>query len=334
MAEIAFEDFALALENTRGVPEASPTVNIPYAGLITPQQEVFRPDEARGHLAALTREVTVREWSEWSGEGGLDTGFLPILANMGIEVVTSPTTPAGATASRLWEFVREMTGNTLKTATIWASDPNTLPLRATYGILKEMVITANAKNTDATTLSFEGVATSPIEVAAPTVPAASTDGLIIPLNFQVWLDTTQPIGTTEITGRPVFAEHTIPTGMTEKFIPSGPTGSKTINRAGKVKATPVTVIELELLDNTQWDIFKNGQDVKLRVRHNGDFIESGTPDFYEYVEVDAYGIMTFDSWDSFQESNRTIRLEVQHRYDATLGSDLRLAVQNTRTSLT
>jgi hypothetical protein len=43
--------------------------------------------------------------------------------------------------------------------------------------------------------------------------------------------------------------------------------------------------------------------------------------------------MTFTDWGSLEGVNRTISLEVQSQYDATLGADWSIAVQNDRTAL-
>jgi hypothetical protein len=92
----------------------------------------------------------------------------------------------------------------------------------------------------------------------------------------------------------------------------------------------VTTVVMEVADMTQFDIFEAGTLVKLRVRHNGPEIETG---FYEYVEVDAYGYFDFDSWGDLEGTNRTVSFTLEHEYDATLGSDLRVAIMNERASL-
>ena len=80
----------------------------------------------------------------------------------------------------------------------------------------------------------------------------------------------------------------------------------------------------------QYKLFENDTYVKLRIRHNGDLIESG---FYHYVQVDTYGYLNFNDWGELEGTNRTITLEVQSIYDATLGADFQVVVQNDRTAL-
>jgi len=81
---------------------------------------------------------------------------------------------------------------------------------------------------------------------------------------------------------------------------------------------------------TQYKLFENGTNCKLRIRHNGDLIETG---FYHYVEVDTYGPLNFTDWGELEGTNRTLTLEVQSLYDATLGADFSVKVQNDRTAL-
>ena len=330
MAEVAFEKFALALEATRGTAVTPPTVIVPLEGAITPTGEYYRPAESRGVLAAVTRSARVREAAEWSAEGGLDVRFMPIVGNMGLQVVTSPTTPGGGTNSRLWTFVRSMTTNALKTATLYGGDPNVQVWQAAFALLQEIVIAADGTGTDGTTLSLSGVAAFPVQVSAPTYPAFAVAGVLSPMDFQVWLDTSSAIGTTALAGRVLSVTHTIPTGLTPKYIPAGPGGSRTISRAGVARTNPVTRVVMELVDDAQMTLFEDETAVKLRVRHNGPLIEGS---LYEYVEVDGYGYLDFASWGDFEGTNRTVEFELVHQYDATLGSDIRVAVQNTLTAL-
>ena len=87
---------------------------------------------------------------------------------------------------------------------------------------------------------------------------------------------------------------------------------------------------LELLDLDQYNLFRDGTTVKLRIRHNGDLIEGS---LYNFVQVDTYGPMTFTDWGALEGVNRTLTLEVVSQYDSTLGADWSIAVQNDRTAL-
>jgi hypothetical protein len=329
--EVAFEKFALALEATEGTAVTPPTHVVPLAGTMSPTQERYAPDEARGYLAARSRSVRAREGAEWSAEGGLDTYIAPVIANMVVKGgVTSPSTPSGATDARLWEFVRSMTSKTLETATLYFGDPNVQIWQAALGIAQEWVISSDGTGTDGSTQSVSGIAQFPAQVSTPTWPTAVFGSLISPMDLQVWLDTSSAIGTTALTGTVLSATHTIPSGMVGKHIPNGPGTSRTIARSGIGKSNATTTVVVEVADMDQFDLFEAGTLVKLRVRHNGPLIEAT---FYEYVEVDAYGYLDFDSWGDFEGTNRTVSFTVEHQYDATLGSDLRVAIQNERASL-
>lgn len=403
-AEIAFEKFAIALESTRGTLVTPPTHILNATATLTPQAPREGAPVTDGTLANRRRSIASRKWAEWSAEGDLDTVMMPLLGNMALATVTSPSTPSGATNSRLWAFTRSMGTNTLKTATCYFGDPNVMHFRSPFGFVSQIAITADGTGTSPSTFSVEGMAqfpvssgsvtavtkanpavvtsprhglsngddvtfasvggmtelngnsytvanvtTSTFELAstdssayttytsggywtldAPTWPSQVIGNLISPMEFQMWLDTSSSIGTTAVTGRLLSATHTIPTGLVQKFVPSGPGGSRTYTKLGVTKSNPTTTIVFELTDPAQYNLFREETLVKLRVRHNGALIETG---FYEYVEVDAYGYLEGLAWGDYEGANRTVEFTIEHQYDSTLGSDLRLAVQNARTSL-
>ena len=170
-----------------------------------------------------------------------------------------------------------------------------------------------------------------VEVVSPAFPSILSAPLISGSAMQMWLDTgASAVGTTEITGRLISAEHVIPVNYGYKYLAVGPTGSKTYTRTGRGKRSMTTRVTLELTDLEQYKLFLDGTVAKLRIRHNGDLIETG---FYHYVEADVYGPMTFTDWGELEGTNRTLTLEVVSQYDATLGADWRVAVQNDRATL-
>ena len=169
-----------------------------------------------------------------------------------------------------------------------------------------------------------------VEKVAPAFPSILTAPLISGASMQMWLDTSSAIGSTAITGRLISAEHVIPVNYGYKHLAVGPTGALTYSRVGRGKRSITTRVTLELTDMTQYKLFENGTNCKLRIRHNGDLIETG---FYHYVEVDTYGPLNFTDWGELEGTNRTLTLEVQSLYDATLGADFSVKVQNDRTAL-
>mgnify|MGYP001409650274 CR=1 FL=1 len=407
MAEIPFEALLIGLESTAGTG-VEPTHYLPLAGSLNPAVERYRPDEARGTLVEAYRSKIVRQWGEWSGEGPLETYTLPVLLNMVAtgNMTGQPTTPGGATNSRLWTFVPVITSNDLKTATIFWGDRNTQMFEGNYATVDELTITADASGTDGSSISVNGhtqfpgystftvtgiskanpgvVTTSAahglaagekvrlinvggmievndriftvaspsgsnfslsgvnttayttytsggtVEKVAPAFPAILNAPLITGAAMQMWLDTDESIGTTEITGRLISAEHVIPVNYGYKYLAVGPDGSKTYSRVGRGKRSATTRVTLELTDLEQYKLFVDGSIVKLRIRHNGDLIEGS---LYHYVQVDTYGPLTFTDWGELEGTNRTLTLEVVSQYDTTLGADWSIAVQNDRTAL-
>ncbi len=407
MAEIPFEALLIGLEATAGTG-VEPTHYASMTGTINPAVERYRPDEARGTLVEAYRSQIVRQWAEWSGEGPLDVYLLPVLLNMAAtgNMTSQPTTPGGATNSRLWTFTPAITTNDLKTATLFWGDRNVQMLEGNYATVDELTITADASSTDGSTVSVSGhtqfpaystftvtgiskanpgvvttsashgllagekvrlvsvggmtevndrvfTVTSPsgsnfslsgvnttsyttytsggtVEKVAPAFPAILSAPLISGAGMQMWLDTTEDIGTTEITGRLISAEHVIPVNYGYKYLAVGPTGTKTYSRVGRGKRSITTRVTLELTDLAQYKLFVDGTVCKLRVRHNGSLIEGS---LYHYVQVDTYGPLNFTDWGELEGTNRTITLEVMSQYDATLGADWSIAVQNDRATL-
>lgn len=330
MPEIPFEALYLGLEPSRGGALAAPTHKMNMAGTIMPHQEVFRPEDKVGSLALVTRSEIIRRWSTIEASGALDNWSLPVFLNMIMGPVTTPTTPSGGTLSRLWTFLRIVNADTIKSAKAWWGDPGFQLFLADYLMADELTIEGDATGTDGSSMGVNFTGQFLNDVTTPTLPGNNLSPLFVPKKMQVFLDTSLAIGTTELVARLLKVKHTIPTGVTYKYPATGPAGGVTYSRVGRVAVNPETTITLELLDIAQWTNFKNGDRVKLRVRHNGPLIEGA---LYNYVEVDMYGILDSPNWDSFEDSNRTIEFTVMGELDNTLGSDCRIAVQSTRTTL-
>jgi len=169
-----------------------------------------------------------------------------------------------------------------------------------------------------------------LEKVAPVFPAIAAAPLISGASMQMWLDTSSNIGTTAITGRLISAEHVIPVNYGYKHLAVGPTGALTYSRVGRGKRSITTRVTLELTDLDQYKLFENGTYSKLRIRHNGDLIETG---FYHYVQVDTYGPLNFTDWGELEGVNRVVTFEMQSQYDSTLGADFQIQVQNNRSAL-
>lgn len=96
--EIPFEYLLVAIESTRGTPEAAPTRHLNLKGTIAPRKARYHPSESRGTLAQSYRSVDARKWSEWDGEGPLDIYTLPMILNA---IVAGGIDGSGATDASL-----------------------------------------------------------------------------------------------------------------------------------------------------------------------------------------------------------------------------------------
>lgn len=338
MAEIAFEQFSAALESTRGTAIATPTHLVHQGGILTPTKSTRWAEEHRGTLAANYRSVVTRKGCEWKTIAeDADTASLIWWLNLFVAPVTTPTTPSGATTAKDWTFVRSLTSDNLKSFTGWFGDPNVQTWKAGYCVGTELTLKADATADDGVlAMSAKGLGQPMSKASAPTVPAAIA-GPLLPAQFlECWIDTTSAIGTTPITGRVLSAEHTIRTGVTTKTLGGGPTASLGYSAIGRQQVSAITTkVRLELFDTTQYDLWDNHTSLKLRMRYSGPAIETvtGPATLYHHVEVDTYGPFETLDWGENAGTNRVIELAINGAVDATLASDLRVQVRNTRTAL-
>jgi hypothetical protein len=340
-AELVFEGLSLALETTKGTAVTPPAFWLPFSGTIKPTRSKYRTRDANGQLAGVTRSKTVRADAEWSGDGGLDPNYAPLLFNLMVKSVTSPTTPTNGVLTRLWTFAPSMTTNAPKSATFYFGDPNVQIFQAAYCMADEMTIKADASGEDAATCSIKGFGRFPTRVTAPTMPAQNVGDMVMPGAMQLWIDTSSAIGTTEVTGRFISTDWTIPTGLKAKHYAGGPTGGLNFTKDGIGPRSAKAVVVVELNDisigaGKEYLLWEADTQVKMRIRLNGSLIESVTPDYYSYVQMDIYGPLDAFDWGDVEGTNRTMQFEVTselNSYAVAAGYDFSLAVQNQRTTL-
>ena len=338
-AELAFEYLAAALESTRGTAVTPPTHYFPFTGGLTPQRTKFRPEEQRGTKFKNYREKTTRAGAEWSAEGAADPNYLPFFLNMAVKAVSSPSTPSGATLSRLWTFTPSGTTDDLKSATLYSGDPNVKIWQSAYAMLQTLSIESDAGSEDGVTMSIDGIGKFPTALGSnPTLPSQSVGSILVPGAMQMWLDVgSDAIGTTEITGRFLSTSWEIPTGVTPKYYAQGPANDLSFTRVGIEKIEPKAEITVELNDasfTSEYSYFAADTPVKMRIRLNGDKIETVTSvDWYEYVQLDIYGTLGELSWEEVEGVNRAMKFEIMGIYNSTLGAPFSIAVQNAKTSI-
>ena len=334
MAEIPFETFSLALEATRNTPVTPPTHAMNMAGVIKPVVSQRRPKEQRGTTVMNYRHKIVRKNCTWSADSDADVNYLPVWLNMAVKAVTSPSTPTNGVLTRLWTFARTITVDDIKAATIYWGDPGINQLQSPFCVLEELVFENDGTAEGVATLSVKGGGNFPAKVAAPSAPASIAGDTLPGMEMQLWVDTSSAIGTTAITGRLLKAKHTITTGVTYKYIASGPTTTFGYTAIGRMPVVGLkTELEFEYPDYNQYDQWAAGTDLKVRVRHSGNLIESVTPDYYNYAQFDSYGPYEDLDWGDHVGSNRTVKLVMNSQYDTTLASDFSVMVQNARATL-
>jgi len=337
-AETPFELFALALETTRKTAVTPPTHVLPMKGMVTPVREKYRPDESRGTLARNYRSKTIRTNGDWVGNDILDLNYAPVLLNMAMKPLTSPSTPTNGILTRLWTFTPTITSDDIKSATLYGGDPNVQIWQAAGCMVDEITVDSDASGTDGCKWSAKGKGCFPSRVSAPSFPASIAGNLVVPGAMQLWIDVASAIGTSEVTGRFISSKWTIPTGVTYKYYANGPTGGLNYTKTGRQKRAAKAEIVVELNDvsvgvGTEYRLFEADTVVKMRIRLNGPLIESVSPDYYEYLQLDIYGPLNSFAWGDVASSNRTMKFTVESEYQSSPAHDFALYVQNQRTSL-
>ena len=339
-AELAFEKFQAALESTRGTAITAPTHAFPWPITIDPERIRAKPDDARGTIVRNHRVKTTQINAAWSAEGAIDTDYLPFILQMVAKGSITPTTPTSATSARLWTATPTISSDDIKSATLWAGDPNlTTVRRAAYAMVEEFTVESDAGGEDGAQGSLSGFCHYPTNVSAPTYASALTTGdILIPGAMQLWIDTgSDAIGTTEVTGRFLNTSWTIPTGATKKRYASGPTGGRDFTKAGRGKRAAKAEITVELNDTSlaaEYAHFEADTLIKMRIRLNGGFIETANSvDLYHYLQLDIYGLAEDFSWEEVESVNRAFKIAIESTYNSGAGSDFILSSQNVRATV-
>lgn len=324
MAELAFERFGYALESARGTAESVPTRALPLTGIIEPNQDIWVPDLKTGTLAKNYETAVVAQGAAWSADGPCDVNTLPDLLQMALKGGVSATTPVGGTDARNWLFVPDLTSDTLKTATMWWGDPTVQRFQSAFCTVDELTLKNNASGKDGLTMSVKGMGLFP-ETTSDTIPDILSFPLFPAIQMQLWLDTSSAIATTAITGRVISAEATIPTGVSYKRLATGLSGNLGFSAIGRGKRSLKIKLVFEFADLAQYNLWINQSTVKARVQFNGPLIEGALRYF---VRLDLYGIVNAFKYGDFENTNRTLELDFESKYNATFGNDFSVLVQN------
>ena len=242
---------------------------------------------------------------------------------------------ASGVRNLLWDFSPSMAADDLQSLTLYWGDPGVQEFQAGYCMVDEMTITGDASGTDGVQLSISGQGQFPSKTAPAGVPAGLSYPMLLPMAMEVWIDTAV-IGATALAGRVISAEISIPSAVTRKWLASGPAGGLDFTTIGRGKRHAELKLVLELPDMTQYDQWAASDVLKVRVRFNGDSINSyGSPaaSTYYFTEFDIYGPFETLDWGEFEGTNRTIELTILSEYDTTALTDWALRVQNNLATL-
>jgi len=329
-AELTFEYLVGALEVTKGTPIAVPTHYMNMAGTVIPRHERYRPDEARGTLAEYYRSAIMRRWAEFSGEGPLDVYTLPFLLESLLKAPGTIATPGGGATSRTHTYAPTMTADDLLAMTLYWGDPDMQIFQASYSMVDEITVTADASGTDGCAMSCKGTTRFPAKTAPDSLPTMLDAPLLVPADLQLWVDGAGAIGTSEIADRVISAEFTIPSGNIYKYMATGPTGTRTFTKHARKKRHAELKLVLELTDTTQYDQWVADTDLKIRLLLNGPIIEGV---LRHYVQFDIYGPFDGLDWGDLEGANRTVAFTILSEYNVAAGYDFQVVVQNDRATI-
>lgn len=261
---------------------------------------------------------------------------LTFTGHTGTGASATATVAASATTAKQWEFIREMLDDTTLSATLYNGDPTQAILKSVYGMVDELSFSGDASSEDGVTVSAKGFAYFPEELTGgsiPALPAVVVGPLLLPRASQVWMEPneTAAFGTTELTGRLVSAEVTTPTGNKAKHLAVGPAGGLNFSRTGAEPVAPTLKLVFDLMDQTQYNLYEDGQTVKVRLRFNGRTAIEGA--IYPSATFDIKGKMADLSWGDLEGTNRTMEVEIEGEYEDEIASDLRMIVINSSATL-
>jgi hypothetical protein len=335
-AETALEIGWLAEEVAKGTAVTTPTKRARKGGILVPKTATASGAEA-GTLAGVKRKTRVKKWSEWdTDQNAFDVNTFPFWARKFLNgSVSAPTTPGGGTLPRLWTFPRTILSDNLKSTTITAGDPNFQVWQAAYGMVDQAVFSADASSEDPVQEQYNGTAQFPTEVSTPAAPSAVDFPLLIPSLADMYIDagTGATIGTTAVAGQLLSAELTVPTGVTYKYLAQGAAGTLSFAATGRETTSPHLALVIHLSDLTQYNHWKAGDYLKIRIRLNAEAnaIETG---FTYYLEYDIFGVLDDDfNWGDTAGSNRTIEIAITGQEDTTAATDLIMRCQNKLTTV-
>lgn len=242
---------------------------------------------------------------------------------------------ASGVRNLLWVFTPTMDADDLQSLTLYWGDPGVQEFQAGYCMIDELTITGDTSGTDGVQVSISGQGRFPSKTAPAGTPTGMAYPMLLPTAMQVWIDTAV-IGATALTGRVVSAEITIPSGVTRKWLASGPTGGLDFTTIGRGKRHAELKLVLELPDMTQYDQWVASDALKVRVRFSGPSINSyGSPAAatYYYTEFDIYGPFETLDWGEFEGTNRTVELTILSEHDDSALCDWEMRVQNNMATL-
>jgi hypothetical protein len=327
--EIGQEVFRGGLEATPGTAVTALRELGVESGSIVPFRTRWKPGVANGIIAGVQASVETQTGSTWEAEGPADCGSLPFWMNLAVQAVAAPAT-ATANGGRLWTF--DMAGITQKSATLYWSAGDAVFLRSAYNLLDTLTITNDASSEDGATLSASGFGKYPANSPGGVHTSSGSTGQYLPgQRMQLWMDsgTGATIGTTEITGRVLGAEHEITTGLRAKYIAGGAASDLSFTKAGFGRQSATTRVTFELEDFTQYNLFEAGTYQKVRVRHNGALMGTSGGAEYYYLQVDIEGYLEDLEWgDNADGANRTVSFSVDAHYSTTDARALRVLVNN------
>ena len=332
MAETAFERLEIAIEGTPGTAPAAPTHHLLMAGELDIDDEVYEDTTPVGSLAGLNRTETIWTQGALNPTGSMDVLTLPVLCEIALRGGVTPSTPTGATLARLWEYVRHVTSpDNTKSGTVWWGDPGDQTYRATFMKITELGLSGDASGGEAAQQSFAAFTQTVLPVTTPTLSTTALSALMIAGMMELWVDTgASPIGTTPVVGQLVSADVTIPTATGPKRTATGPEGGTTYSRVGRGRATPVMALAIDMVDQVQFNHYRNSNYLKVRLRYNGPLIEAG---FRHFVEVDMYGKFRSPNWGVLGDTNRTLEVELAGWREASINSDVVVRIQNNKPTL-
>jgi len=329
----ALDKFYVGEESPQGTAATTYDHRFSIPIYIKPQAPPVMVAHSDGSIGQNSQSEIIREWGEVSGAGAatVDDVYWALKLLGGPEVSDSP---AGGilTTSYIPEIANSAFAYSHGAYTMLAANEAILApgKSGTLGLFQTLSFSNDAGGSNVAQLSVAGVCRYPETIdlstySSYTLPSVREEKKFSPLRMTAWLDTTSAIGTTEMIGHVVRAQHTLTSPWQQQFRPVGDSDANVLGGYGRQRrvgiTTQVTIRQDGTIDFEEAYLKK---DCKLRVRHYAYEITTGV---WAYVSFSTYGKMSNLNRRQIDNNSVAWDFTISGEVDTGIGSDAAVSMK-------